>query len=111
MVVDSNEVDEEGSPTYHGWDQKGPNEHLLNPSSACIIQKTQYEKHKVTLKNNHLHPGKRGRHSFITSLFCVQASPKVAIYRGGGSIHKNGCAQHGSSPAEKNDVRGALWSL
>lgn len=50
MVVDSNEVDEEGSPTYHGWDQKGPNEHLLNPSSACIIQKTQYEKHKVTLK-------------------------------------------------------------
>lgn len=40
-------------------------------------------------------------HSFITSLFGVQASPKVAIDRGGGSVHKNGCAQHGSSPAEK----------
>lgn len=41
------------------------------------------------------------KHSFITSLFCIQASPKVTIDRGGGSVHKNGCAQHGSSPAEK----------
>ena len=39
MVVDSNEVDEEGGPTHHGWDQEGPNEHLLNPSSACVIKK------------------------------------------------------------------------
>lgn len=47
---------------------------------------------------------------FITSLFCVQASPEVAIDRGGGSVHENGCAQHGSSPAEKNDMSGALCS-
>lgn len=46
----------------------------------------------------------------ITSLFCIQASPKVAIDRGGGSVHKNGCAQHGSSPAEKNCMSGALRS-
>lgn len=41
VVVDSDEVDEEGSPAYHGWDHKGPNEHLLNPSSACIIHTNQ----------------------------------------------------------------------
>lgn len=38
MVVDSDEVDEEGSPAHLGWDQKGPDEHLFNPSPACIIQ-------------------------------------------------------------------------
>lgn len=36
VVVDRDEVDEEGSSAHHGWDHKGPNEHLLNPSSACI---------------------------------------------------------------------------
>lgn len=41
---------------------------------------------------------------FITSLFCIQASPKVTIDRGGCSVHKNGCAQHGSSPAERNET-------
>ena len=43
VVVDSNEVNEEGRPTHHSWDHKGPNEHLLNPSSACIIQTNQTE--------------------------------------------------------------------
>lgn len=43
VVIDSNEVDKEGSPTDHGWDQKGPNEHLLNPSSAYMMHK----KHRV----------------------------------------------------------------
>lgn len=38
VVVDSDEVDEEGRPTHHGWDQERPNEHLLNPSSAYNIQ-------------------------------------------------------------------------
>lgn len=36
VVVDSNEVDEEGSSTHHGWDHEGSNEHLFNPSSACV---------------------------------------------------------------------------
>lgn len=39
MVIDSNEVDKEGCPTDHGWDQKGPSEHLLNPSSTYVFQK------------------------------------------------------------------------
>ena len=38
VVVDSDEVDEESSPAHHGWDHKRPDEHLLNPSSACVIQ-------------------------------------------------------------------------
>lgn len=41
VVVDSDEVYEEGSPAHHCWDHEGPNEHLLNPSSACIIQTAQ----------------------------------------------------------------------
>lgn len=34
VVVDSNEVDEEGCPANHSWDHKCPDEHLLDPSSA-----------------------------------------------------------------------------
>lgn len=41
VVVDSDEVDEEGGAAHHGWDQEGPNEHLLNPSSACNIHTSQ----------------------------------------------------------------------
>ncbi len=43
VVVDSDEVDEESSPAHHGRDHKGPYEHLLDPSSACIIHKDQSE--------------------------------------------------------------------
>lgn len=38
VVVNSNEVDEEGGPAHHGWDQEGSDEHLFNPSSACEIK-------------------------------------------------------------------------
>lgn len=41
VVVNSNEVDEKGSPAHHGWDHKGPNEHLFNPSPACIKPKNK----------------------------------------------------------------------
>lgn len=43
VVVDSDEVDEECSPAHHGWDQEGPDEHLLDPSSACVIQTASCE--------------------------------------------------------------------
>lgn len=35
MVIDSNEVDEEGSSAHHCWNKEGSNEHLLNPSPSC----------------------------------------------------------------------------
>lgn len=99
MVIDSNEVDKEGCPTDHCWDQKGPSEHLLNPPSACYIKKKKltmhYRREYMTLTNC-----RKGLFR-ITSLFCIQASPKVAIYRRGGSIHKNSCTQHGSSPVKE----------
>ena len=34
VVVHGNEVDEEGHTTHHGRDQKGPYEHLLDPSPS-----------------------------------------------------------------------------
>lgn len=34
VVIDSDEVDEEGCSAHHGWDHKRPDEHLLNPSSS-----------------------------------------------------------------------------
>lgn len=36
VVVDSDEVDKESGAAHHGRDHKGPDEHLLYPSSACI---------------------------------------------------------------------------
>lgn len=41
VVVNSDEVDEEGGPTHHGWDHEGPDEHLLYPSSACIRERRE----------------------------------------------------------------------
>lgn len=35
VVVDSDEVNEEGGSAHHGWDHEGSDEHLFNPSSAC----------------------------------------------------------------------------
>lgn len=52
----------------------------------------------------------RGWKHFITSLFCVQASTKVAVDRGRCSVHKNGSTQHGSSSAENNYASPAQWS-
>lgn len=43
MVVDGDEVYEEGGPAHHCWDHKGPDEHLLNPSSACVVQRAECE--------------------------------------------------------------------
>ena len=37
MVVDGYEVDEEGCPTHHGWDQEGSNKHLFNPSPSYTM--------------------------------------------------------------------------
>lgn len=35
MVIDGNEVDEEGSSTHHCWNKEGSDEHLLYPSPSC----------------------------------------------------------------------------
>lgn len=43
MVVDRDEVYEEGGPAHHCWDHKGPDEHLLDPSSACVVQRAECE--------------------------------------------------------------------
>lgn len=106
VVVDSNEVDEEGCPANHSWDHKCPDEHLLDPSSAWIFQTAQSLAwcKSFSEPGNSLCPWKTNvvhGHSFITSLLSIQAPPKIAVDRGGGSVHKNGCAQHRSSPAEK----------
>lgn len=68
---------------------------------------TSILKRKYQSDYEKMNPGKQSSEDmmhFITSLFCIQASPKVAINRGGCGIHKNGCAQHGSPPAEKNEM-------
>lgn len=35
VVIDGNEVNEEGSSTHHCWNKEGSNEHLLYPSPSC----------------------------------------------------------------------------
>lgn len=106
VVVDGNEVNEEGCPANHSWDHKCPDEHLLDPSSAWIFQTAQSLAwcKSFSEPDNSLCPWKTNVvhwHSFITSLLSIQAPPKIAVDWGGGSVHKNGCAQHWSSPAEK----------
>lgn len=35
MIIDGNEVNEEGSSTHHCWNKESSNEHLLYPSPSC----------------------------------------------------------------------------
>lgn len=108
MVIDSDEVDEEGGSAHHCRDHEGPDEHLLNPSPACVCVCVCHSTETTSTVSIFMkisiwfREQLRGYSLFhITSLFCVQASPEVAINGGGGGVHENGCAQHGSSPAEE----------